>query len=230
MANFPTHLVGAAVGSTAVAAFLGHAEVVSTPRALLLIAVGTIGGLLPDIDADHSVAARWVRGAFATALGLTGISALWDTQPPAFALVCGACIWIASYVVADHLITRLTVHRGMVHSIPFGLLCTFITAIAAHRLTRLPAVEAWWVAAFLGGGFLVHLALDEIAAVDLTSVRIKRSFGSALKLWDPNGLVKSLAVYALLVAVFFELPAIAGFLHQARTLLAALSAWVAVPL
>jgi len=229
MANFPTHLVGAAVGSTAVAAFLAHMQTVSVPRALLLVGVGTVGGLLPDIDSDHSVPARWVRGVVATALSLMVVARLWSTNPPANALALGACVWVTVYVVFERVVTRLTVHRGIMHSIPFGLLCTFASAIAAHRLALLPAVEAWWLAAFVGIGFFVHLMLDEIAAVDLTSARVKRSFGSALKLWDPNGTFKTLVVYALLAAVLSSLPAYEDFMHQAQALGTALGAWVATP-
>jgi hypothetical protein len=227
MANFPTHLVGAAVGSTAVAALLAHMQTVSLPRALLLVGVGTVGGLLPDIDSDHSIPARWVRGAVATALGLLAVSSLWITHPPLAALAMGACVWIASYAIGEHVVARFTVHRGIVHSIPFALLCAFSAAIAAHRLVLLPPVEAWWIGAFLGAGFVVHLALDEIASVDISSVRIKRSFGTALKLWDPNNTFKTLLVYGLLAAVLSELPAVEDFALQARALWLTLTTWIA---
>jgi hypothetical protein len=227
MANFPTHLVGAAVGSTAVAALLAHMETVSLPRALILAGIGTVGGLLPDIDSDHSVPARWVRGVVATALCLLAVSSLWITHPPHTALALGACVWVAAYVIGERVVTRLTVHRGIVHSLPFALLCTFAAAIAAHRLVLLPPVEAWWIGAFLGAGFVLHLTLDEIAAVDLASARIKRSFGTAFKLWDRNDAFKTLVVYGLLAAVLSELPAVEDFEKQARAVGLALSTWIA---
>lgn len=43
---------------------------------------------------------------------------------------------------------------------------------------------AWLAAGFMFVGFLVHLALDEIYAVDIEDKRLKNSFGTALKLVD----------------------------------------------
>jgi len=226
MANFPTHLVGAAVGSSVAASIFAQVHAVSAPRALLLISIGTVGGLLPDIDSDHSVPARWVRGAIATAIGVMAVSSLWITHAPAVALALGCCAGIGGYMVVEHVVNRWTVHRGIVHSIPFGLLCVFLMAIATHRLLLLPAVEAWWMASFLGAGFLIHLSLDEIASVDITSARVKRSFGTALKLWD-RSVVKTIAVYALLFVAFSAVPSFVDFVSQARALFLAMSAWVA---
>ena len=37
-------------------------------------------------------------------------------------------------------------------------------------------------------GFLSHLLLDEIYSVDCHGLRLKKSFGTALKLWGHSGL------------------------------------------
>ena len=43
---------------------------------------------------------------------------------------------------------------------------------------------AWLAAGFMFLGYLVHLTLDEMYSVDVMDIRIKSSFGTALKLMD----------------------------------------------
>ncbi|MGF1805972.1 hypothetical protein L4C31_12055, partial [Aliivibrio sifiae] len=50
----------------------------------------------------------------------------------------------------------------------------------------------------------IHLLLDEIYSVDLANVRIKRSFGSALKLTDFSNLTLS-SFFLIITAVLFWL-------------------------
>ena len=54
MADFKTHLAGAAIGSAALATSLASSDTVESGEALGLFSVGVIGGLLPDVDLGHS--------------------------------------------------------------------------------------------------------------------------------------------------------------------------------
>ena len=95
---------------------------------------------------------------------------------------------------------RVTVHRGVFHTVPFvgcyALACVaFFSALSpAERLVI-------GLGAFLGG--LSHLILDEIYAVDFDGVRLKtkRSFGTAVSFWKARYPVASTAVYVLLIAL-----------------------------
>ena len=61
---------------------------------------------------------------------------------------------------------------------------------------HLSPTPAWLVGVFLTGGFLVHLTLDELYSVDLLGARMKRSFGTALKLGSMRQLLGTTALYA----------------------------------
>jgi hypothetical protein len=54
------------------------------------------------------------------------------------------------------------------------------------------------------GGYLVHLGLDELYSVDVHNRRLKKSWGTALKLYDyhhpRNSAIMAAAVLALLLA------------------------------
>jgi hypothetical protein len=103
------------------------------------------------------------------------------------------------------LLAKLTVHRGMFHSIPALLIAAELTFLAYHtddlRVRVLMAVG-------VGIGFLSHLVLDEMYSVqwDGAKVRLAKSSGSAMKFFGsealPNGIAMGLLLclsYATLV-------------------------------
>ena len=63
-----------------------------------------------------------------------------------------------------------------------------LTADIFSRVLGQPAAQAWLTGLFLFIGFLIHLALDEIYSVDVEGRTIKKSFGTALKLFDTHSL------------------------------------------
>jgi membrane-bound metal-dependent hydrolase YbcI (DUF457 family) len=94
------------------------------------------------------------------------------------------------------LFTRLTVHRGMFHSIPALLIAGLVFYLGYH--SDQPRLRL-----FLAGGvmlgFLSHLVLDEIYSVDFMGLRLhlNKYAGSALKLTSKS-LPATLATYLLL--------------------------------
>ncbi|OQY44666.1 MAG: hypothetical protein B6240_10205, partial [Desulfobacteraceae bacterium 4572_87] len=118
--------------------------------------VGSVGGLLPDLDSDtgkplaflfHLVSVLIPSLLFARAVQIGGDS-------PEF-LVCyfaGSYLFI-NYVVCA-IVKKVTVHRGMMHSIPF----VFVCAGVAYILFKPSGTQ---VAAMVGLavslGCLVHL-------------------------------------------------------------------------
>ncbi len=84
----------------------------------------------------------------------------------------------------------------------FGLIAVY----AMHMLGSRDLL-AWSVGVFVGAGAIVHLLLDELYSVDLSNVRIKRSFGSALKLADfDRPFVSALQLTAILGLVYLVPP------------------------
>ncbi|MEZ4384848.1 MAG: metal-dependent hydrolase [Nannocystaceae bacterium] len=228
MANFRTHLVGAAAPSLAAAYAAVSAGLVDRSGGLLCLTCGVIGGVLPDVDAENSVPTRIIFGLLGVAAGVATIAALWAKQPPGVA--AGVALAVALFVRYGlrWLIHRLCVHRGIIHSLPVAALCgAAVATLAAGPLAYDPR-SAWLFGAFLSAGFVIHLLLDECFSVDLLGVRLRRSFGTALKLGSLRNLVGTALVYAALAVLVLRGPPIEPLwdaLTAPRTLRAALAAF-----
>jgi hypothetical protein len=59
---------------------------------------------------------------------------------------------------------------------------------------------------FMFSGFILHLLLDELYSVDFMNRRIKRSFGTALKVVDSKQPYGSGLIVALSLAIWFATP------------------------
>lgn len=71
---------------------------------------------------------------------------------------------------------------------------------------------------FFIGGFLIHLLLDEIYSIDLAGTRLKKSFGTAIKLYDKNNYFTSTLVYIILLVEILFLPPLNHFINTILTL------------
>jgi hypothetical protein len=159
--------------------------------------LATLGGLLPDLDSPSGVEMKGFTGI----LGVLTAVAVWQwvgriDPEPAFEIHLWAVV--VSFVLVRHglrrLATRLSVHRGISHSLPtcavWGALTYLYYPTHSHAL-RLTMALAVMV------GFFSHLLLDEICSVDLNGARVNRAFGTAIKLWAPSPWT-TLGMYALL--------------------------------
>ena len=157
----------------------------------------TLSGLLPDLDSASGVELKGFTGI----LGVLAAMAVWDavgrSDPPApFEVHLWAVV--LSYIAVRHglrrVLSRLSKHRGISHSLPtcavWGLLTYLYYPSTYHGLRLLMALA-------VVVGFFSHLLLDEICSVDLRGARVNKAFGTALKLWAPNPWT-TLAMYALL--------------------------------
>lgn len=206
MADFATHMGWGAVGAGLAASATYAADIVPSADLLTLTTAGVIGSLLPDIDLEKAVPSR----SLFTGLGLTLAFIVLFNFKASYSITELWLIWLAVFVTirfgAYHLFHRNAIHRGIFHSLLAGLFfMAFTTAILAYSLGREPVV-AWMAGLFVFGGYLIHLVLDEIYSVDITGARIKRSFGSALKLFDRNSTSASLLMGGALVATLLITP------------------------
>ncbi len=122
--------------------------------------------------------------------------------PFGYAKTLGVMVGIALGVqILIPLFKRITVHRGMLHSVPFTLLFAEIVFWFVQPFSmevRLLLAGTAWT------GALSHLLLDEIYSVDFDGkqlVRLKRSFGTAFKFWDSRYPVTSAFLYILVFVV-----------------------------
>ena len=184
MADFKTHVTVAAMLSAPLAASAFIMGFASMNEAIFYALAGTLGGMLPDIDADESMAIRLVFRLFgALVAGLT--IAFWIDQLPHWQVLALA---VASYLVVRFPIQwgfeQLTVHRGALHSLLANLMFTALAVPIAFHVFSLDAKTAWGIGGFIFLGATIHLILDELYSIELSGMRIKRSFGTALKLTD----------------------------------------------
>ncbi|MDX5435292.1 MAG: metal-dependent hydrolase [Halomonas sp.] len=206
MADFRTHL-SAAVGGGTLLAFVGWQGDLWTPgEALPLAALTAFGGILPDIDADHSHAVRLIFNTMAVLAVVVGVLLLHARlEPGALLMVCGG-LYLGVRFVLSPIFKRFSVHRGIWHSLLAAVLCGLATSVAGYQWLGQPAWLAWAQGLALLLGYGIHLLLDELFSVDLTGARLKRSFGTALKLFDYREPLNSALMLLLVAAMLPWMP------------------------
>lgn len=215
MANFSTHLNVAALASGVASAALLSANHIELNTALWLWFLGTLGGLLPDIDSDNSTSLDIIFNLFTVCIVLLSIryftsDAINERQ---FLLLIGLPVVIHLFIKygVRNVFEWQTIHRGICHSILFllfcGLLTTNITTFIINEQFKNADLFSWLSGVFVFCGGIIHLLLDELYSVDLANVRIKRSFGSACKLTDFSNLsLTTVFLVAVAILAFFAPP------------------------
>ena len=216
MADFATHLGWGAVGAGLAASATYAADIVPSNELLTLTTAGVVGSVLPDIDLEKTVPAR----ALFTGLGLVlAFIALFNFQI-SYSIIELWLIWLAVFCAvrygAYNIFEARTIHRGIFHSLLAGVFfMVFTAALLAHGIGRDPVV-AWMAGLFVFLGYIIHLTLDEIYAVDITGARLKRSFGTALKLFDGRSKWASSAMLGALLVALVAAPSATDFLRIMR--------------
>lgn len=206
MANFNTHLaVGATVSGIAATASLG-ANLAQPGEALVLFSLGTLGGVLPDLDSDNSVLLQIIfniLSVFFAFMVMFKYSAI-------YSLAELAIIWLICYLAVQYgvfsIFRNFTRHRGIFHSIPAGVFAWLIVTFICYKFLNFPELRSWITGFFVFLGYITHLALDEIYSVDLSNKKIKRSLGTAMKLVDLSNIPGSIAIYLAILGMLLLAP------------------------
>jgi len=182
MANFKTHLfVASGVSGVAAIACMkaGVAPAAETP---MLLGLGAFGGLLPDIDSDHSVPIKISFNLLAFALAFLAMFVFVGR----YTVLELAAVWLGVFVAVRYFVLEVfvsfTTHRGAIHSLLAAAFFGLCAVSLSQHLFSKPDPVAWIYGTFVGFGFVIHLLLDELFSVDLLNRRVKSSFGSALKI------------------------------------------------
>lgn len=206
MANFQGHITTSTALGVAVGAF--GAWYFHYDWGMICLAGGltAVGGMLPDLDSDSGIPVREMFGLAGLLVPLLLIHQLRRFQlTPEQTLV----VLLAAYMVVrfgvSALFKRITVHRGMYHSVP-AMIIAGLAVYLMHRPDQTIAGDELQKRLFLAVGvmlgFLSHLVLDEICAVDLNGVvpKLNQFAGSALKLWSDSWLANGFT-YVLLIGL-----------------------------
>jgi len=217
MANFGTHL---AVGSVAsgLAATAGMASnLIPNDQLLTLTLAGIVGSVLPDVDLEKATPSRMLFGGLGVIFAFV---ALFNFERQ-YSIVELWLVWMAVYLGIRHGVYygfhKRTTHRGIFHSLLAGAVFAGITAIIFHRVFNETALMSWAAGFFVFYGFVVHLLLDEFSSVDFEGKKIKKSLGSALKLFDYNSVRSSFAMAAILAIVLSAAPPANDFIELVRS-------------
>ncbi len=182
MADYKTHLtvstgLGIAYGTW------GYASCgLSFEHCAIAAGLCSVSGMLPDLDSDSSVPQREMLSIIALlspVLMLSRFHAL-EMSPEQVVFASGFVYLFVRFVIGS-IFQKYTKHRGMWHSIPAALIAGLATYLLCHcNDFEIRIFKAWAVVI----GFVSHLVLDEIYAVNWAGkrIKVKSSFGSALKL------------------------------------------------
>lgn len=212
MADFKTHLLGAALVSGVMATGMAMVSQ-SEPKAIIgYFALGVAGGILPDIDSNSSIP---IRIAFKLLSAISAFVVVFHFAAT-LSLLELVLLGAGTYFVVRHgvfsVFTRHTRHRGVIHSIPAGFFAGLLAVLIAVEVFAASSVTAWTAGLFVCAGFLVHLILDEIYSVDLLGARIKRSFGSAFNLGTPSNPMGTALLYLGVAGLYWLTPPIDDFI------------------
>jgi hypothetical protein len=202
MAGFKTHittstLLGIGGGAVAFARYQ-----VPLPTCVLAAGLCSVSGMLPDLDSGPGVPLRESTAFAAAVVPMMLLDRMEQLGlAPETIVLLGGAIYLSIRFGIGWLLRHCTVHRGMFHSLPAAVIAAELTFLLcahehenlAHRIFNAGAVFV---------GFMSHLVLDEIWSVDLWHVRIKKSFGTAIKFWGQQFL-PNVAAYAILALLTF---------------------------
>lgn len=205
MAGFKTHIsfstaLGVGYGSIAAVGYD-----VDPVACILAGGLCSLSGMLPDLDSDSGTPLREAvqfTSAVAPMMLLHRFQQMHLSHEMMILATAGVYALIRFGVA--RVLGKLTVHRGMFHSIP-------ALVIAAEVAFLVIDTGELWERYFMAGGvalgFFSHLLLDEIWSVEMHRgrVRLKSSFGTAIKFWGdsmwPNLLTYGLAGFLSFVLV-----------------------------
>lgn len=197
MPGYKTHITassicGAVLGGTSF--LFGHIDPVTSIYGGCLCA---IGGIVPDIDSEKSTSFKKCLAIIAGFSSLMLVSRLRDyfLDPQTVAIIGGGNFLFVWFFLGG-VIRKATVHRGMCHSLPMAVLTGEITFLLSSGNMN----ERLYCGGAMAIGVLLHLALDEFYSVQvkLGSVKVKKSLGSALKIFNFDDKSGSFIMFGIL--------------------------------
>ena len=203
LGNFQQHITCSTATGIAVGGIAYHFGF-DVPVCLVSAGLCSFAGMLPDLDSDTSKSFQ--ECMYLTAgIGciLTASRLRFHGADPDLAMLGGAFMFLFIRFIVATWVKKITVHRGMIHSIPMAILAGQLVFFAVTGEIHDRLVKA----AALTIGYLSHLVLDEVYSVDTKggTLRLKRSFGTALKWTNPKQMSAVTAIYGLIFCLGFAM-------------------------
>jgi len=204
MASFEQHVNGAVIATGVMIVPLHTASIIDVTQSLIVLGLGLVGGVLPDLDSDNSKPIQIFFKIISIFFPLIIILSI----PNDLSLLYLVGYWLVATFILRLTLFQLfmgfTTHRGIFHSIPMGVVFAQITTLVFYKIFDFDMTFSTIAGIFLFFGFLVHLLLDEFVSINVLGVRMKKSFGTAFKLYDRENIIGTLLLY-LFIIIFFNL-------------------------
>jgi hypothetical protein len=184
-------------------------EVVTPEQGVVAFFLGTLGGLLPDVDSAHSTSIKVGFNVLSLLLTIMMIFVKSSTYSIVEMFIMATVVFLAIRYGFLELFRKISKHRGMFHSVPVAFIWGIVVAILMHFFFGLNSLVSWVYGFMVTFGYLVHLTLDETYSVDLGNRRVKKSLGTALKFYKfktNSDKIHTAIIYALLVGLFMIAP------------------------
>lgn len=149
------------------------------------LVLSILGGMLPDLDSDSGKEIKHIKSISSVMGALIFWVASGRVQPP-MAFEMRLWITLISAVFCSKgirwILARLTVHRGMFHSLP-------TCAIWGCCMYLYYPHQNHWVRVYMASGIMVgymsHLFCDEYFSIEsFPNLRVNKAFGTAMKFWS----------------------------------------------
>lgn len=186
MAGFKMHIATSTVVGIGYGVMGRLAWEMPLPVAMVSGGLCSIAGILPDLDSDSGKPVRELTAFSAAVIPMLMMERLQTMGlSPESMVLAGGCIYIFIRFGVGEILKRYTVHRGMWHSIPAALTAA---AVAALIVSGTDFEQRLFKAVAVLLGYLTHLVLDEIYSIETRRgrIRVKKSFGTALKFWSTS--------------------------------------------
>lgn len=199
MADFRTHIAGSTIVGIGYGVW-GHLQGVPLETSVLAGGLCSVAGMLPDLDSDSGRPSREMFPFIAAVIPALMLDRFrqWGLTSEWIAVATGGIYLLIRFGVGE-IFKRYTVHRGMWHSVPACAIAGLITFLLCPKQLLMLRV---YISVAVMLGFTVHLVLDEIWSVNLSTSKIglKSSWGTALKFYGDSAWA-NFATYAKLIVL-----------------------------
>ncbi len=208
MAAFEQHVNIAVIATGVIIIPLHLAGLLDVNESILALCLGIIGGILPDLDSDNSKPIQIIFKMISIFLPLLILLFIGKNMSLLYIIPAWIILTLIINLTLFKFLLSLTIHRGIFHSIPMGFFIGQITTLSFYKLLSINLELSQFAGFFVFFGFIIHLLLDEIYSINAMGIRLKKSFGTALKLYSKNNIIGFLTLYALIGILYFYMPPI----------------------
>ena len=206
MAAFKEHVNIATIATGVVVITLYNVGLLTLYQTFIALFIGILGGVLPDIDSDNSIPLQTIFKISSIIIPLLILLTFFPVMPIVKTILLWMMLTLLLKLTLFKLFLHLTHHRGLFHSVPMAIFIGEIAFSFAYYSAHINLQVSFIYGFIIFFGFIVHLLLDEIYSVNLYGVKMKKSFGTALKLYDKYNIAGTFILYILILSIYSVSP------------------------